>query len=42
MPKHKLMSDFEINIDAGRRRRLSAADKLRIVEVTLEDGVTTQ
>lgn len=32
MPKHMLMSDFEIITDGGRRRRWSAADKLRIVE----------
>ncbi len=40
MPKHMLMSDFEIITDGGRRRRWSAADKLRIVEETLEDGAS--
>ena len=40
MPKHMLMSDFEIMTDGGRRRRGSAADKLRIVEETLEDGAS--
>jgi len=34
------MSDFEIITDGGRRRRWSAADKLRIVEETLEDGAS--
>ena len=40
MPKHMLMSDFEIITDGGRRRRWSAAEKLRIVEETLEDGTS--
>ena len=40
MPKHMLMSDFEIITDGGRRRRWSAGDKLRIVEETLEDGAS--
>jgi len=30
------MSDIEIITDGGRRRRLSAAEKLRIVEETLQ------
>ncbi|TJZ85602.1 IS3 family transposase [Paracoccus hibiscisoli] len=37
MPKHVLMSDIEIITDGGRRRRWSAAEKLRIVEETLDD-----
>ena len=32
------MSEIEIITDGGRRRRWSAADKLRIVEETLLDG----
>jgi transposase len=32
------MSEIEIIMDGGRRRRWSAADKLRIVEETLYDG----
>ena len=32
------MSDIEIITDGGRRRRWSAAEKLRIVEETLYDG----
>ena len=40
MPKHMLMSDFEIITDGGRRRRWTAAEKLRIVEETLEDGAS--
>ena len=40
MPKHVLMSDYEIITDGGRRRRWSAAEKLRIVEETLEDGAS--
>jgi len=31
-----LMSDIEIITDGGRRRRWSAAEKLRIVEETLQ------
>lgn len=31
------MSDIEIITDGGRRRRWSAAEKLRIVEETLDD-----
>ena len=34
-----LMSEMEIITDGGRRRRWSAAEKLRIVEETLYDGV---
>ena len=37
MPEHVLMSEIEIITDGGRRRRWSAAEKLRIVEETLED-----
>lgn len=37
MPKHVLMSEIEIITDGGRRRRWSAAEKLRIVEETLDD-----
>ncbi|SDY53651.1 Transposase and inactivated derivatives [Citreimonas salinaria] len=40
MPKHVLMSDYEIITDGDRRRRWSAAEKLRIVEETLEDGAS--
>ena len=40
MPKHMFMSDFEIITDGGRRLRWPAADKLRIVEETLEDGAS--
>jgi len=40
MPKHVLMSDYEIITDGGRRRRWSAAEKVRIVEETLEDGAS--
>ncbi len=34
------MSDIEIITDGGRRRRWSAAEKLRIVEETLDDGAS--
>lgn len=37
MPEHVLMSEIEIIADGGRRRRWSAAEKLRIVEETLDD-----
>jgi transposase len=37
MPEHVLMSDIEIITDGGRRRRWSAAEKLRIVEEALDD-----
>lgn len=37
MPEHVLMSEFEIITDGGRRRRWTAAEKLRIVEETLDD-----
>ena len=40
MPKHVHMSDYEIITDGGRRRRWSSAEKLRIVEETLEDGAS--
>ncbi|MHA6345754.1 IS3 family transposase [Roseivivax sp. CAU 1761] len=40
MPKHVLMSDYEIITDGGRRRRWSSAEKLRIVEETLEEGAS--
>ncbi len=36
MPEHVLMSELEIITDGGRRRRWSAAEKLRIVEETLD------
>ena len=36
MPEHVLMSDVEIITDGGRRRRWTAAEKLRIVEETLD------
>lgn len=34
------MSEIEIITDSGRRRRWSAAEKLRIVEETLEEGAS--
>lgn len=37
MPEHVLMSELEIITDGGRRRRWSAAEKLRIVEETLDE-----
>ena len=37
MPKHVLMSEIEIITDGGRRRRWTAAEKLRIVQETLDD-----
>lgn len=37
MPEHVLMSEIEIITDGGRRRRWSTAEKLRIVEETLDD-----
>jgi transposase len=37
MPEHVLMSEIEIITDGGRRRRWSAATKLRIVEETLDE-----
>ena len=37
MPEDMLMANIEIITDGGRRRRWSAAEKLRIVEETLED-----
>lgn len=37
MPEHMLLANVEIITDGGRRRRWSAAEKLRIVEETLED-----
>ena len=37
MPEHVLVSEFEIITDGGRRRRWSAAEKLRIVEETLDE-----
>ena len=37
MPGHMLMANVEIITDGCRRRRWSAAEKLRIVEETLED-----
>lgn len=40
MPKHMLMSEIEIISDGGRRRHWTAADKLRIVEETLDEGAS--
>lgn len=40
MPEHVLMSEIEIITDGGRRRRWSAAEKLRIVEETLDEGAS--
>lgn len=37
MPEHVLMSEIAIITDGGRRRRWTAAEKLRIVEETLDD-----
>ena len=37
MPEHVLMSEIEIITDGGRRRRWSAAEKLRIVEETFDE-----
>lgn len=37
MPEHVLMSGIEIITDGGRRRRWSAAEKLHIVEETLDE-----
>ena len=37
MPEHVLMSGIEIITDGGCRRRWSSAEKLRIVEETLDD-----
>lgn len=37
MPEHVLMSEIEIVTDGGRRRRWSAAEKLRMVEETLDE-----
>ena len=37
MLEHMLMSEIEIITNGGRRRRWSAAEKLRIVEDTLDD-----
>lgn len=37
MPEHVLMSELENITDGGRRRRWTAAEKLRIVEETLDD-----
>ncbi|MDF0603804.1 transposase, partial [Psychromarinibacter sp. C21-152] len=36
MPKHVLMSEVEIITDGGCRRRWSSAEKLQIVEETLD------
>lgn len=40
MPEHMLMSEIEIITDGGRRRRWRAAEKLRIVEETLDERVS--
>ena len=37
MPEHVLMSEIEIITEGGRRRRWTAAEKLRIVEETLDE-----
>ncbi len=37
MPEHVLMPEVEIITDGGRRRRWTAAEKLRIVEETLDE-----
>ena len=37
MPEHVLMSEMELITDGGRRRRWTAAEKVRIVEETLDD-----
>ena len=37
MPEHMLMAKVEIITDGGRRRRWCVAEKLRIVEETLDD-----
>ena len=37
MPEHVLTPEVEIITDGGRRRRWTAAEKLRIVEETLDD-----
>ena len=36
--KHMLMSEIEVIIDDGRRRRWPTAEKLRIVEKAVFDG----
>ena len=38
MPEHVLMSEIEIITDGGRRRRWTAAEKLRIVACPLKSG----
>ena len=40
MPEHVLMSEIEIITDGGRRRHWTSADKLRIVEETLDEGAS--
>ncbi len=40
MPEHVLMSEIEIITEGGGRRRWSAAEKLRIVEKTLDEGAS--
>ena len=40
MPEHVLMSGIEIITAGGRRRRWTAAEKLRIVEETLDDSAS--
>ncbi len=37
MPEHVLTPEIEIITDGGRRRRWTAAEKLRIVEETLDE-----
>ena len=41
MPEHVLMSEIEIIADGGRRRRWTAAEKLRIVEETMDDRASS-
>lgn len=40
MPEHVLMPEIEIITGGGRRRRWSAAEKLRVVEETLNERVS--
>lgn len=40
MPEHVLMSEVEIITDGGRRRRWTAAEKLRIVEEALDGRIS--
>jgi transposase len=40
MPEHMLMTEIEIIPDGGRRRRWTAAEKLRIVEAEADRGAS--